>query len=121
MKIKFTKMVASGNDFVVLDNRNKKFTQNALSKIAKKVCRRKMSVGADGLLVVEKSKAADFRMRIFNPDGSEPEMCGNGARCIALYAKENKIAGSSMTFQTKAGKIAAEVKKEGINQSSSII
>ncbi len=105
--INFTKMVASGNDFVVIDNRKKKIA--SLSNLAKKVCDRNFGVGADGLLVVEPSKKADFRMRIINSDGSEAEMCGNGARCIALYAKENRLAGKKMRFETLAGVIETEV------------
>lgn len=114
MKINFTKMVASGNDFIVLDNRGKKFSDAVLPKLAEALCARRLSVGADGLLVVERSKTADFRMRIFNPDGSEPDMCGNGARCIALYAKMNKIAKDKMAFMTGAGRIDAEVRKDSI-------
>jgi diaminopimelate epimerase len=74
------------------------------------VCDRKRAVGADGLLVIERSKTADFRMRIFNPDGSEAEMCGNGSRCVALYAVARKIAKSSMAIDTRAGVLKASVK-----------
>ena len=92
MELKFTKAVASGNDFVILDNRKNTLTDKIrdFSDFAKVICRRSFSVGADGLLVLEDSRLADFRMRIFNPDGSEVEMCGNGARCVALWA-ESKI------------------------------
>ena len=108
-KIKFTKAVATGNDFVIMDNRRQAISGN-LSKLAKMVCQRKYSIGADGLLVAEKSIAADFKMRIFNPDGSEAEMCGNGSRCISLYAYTEKIAGSEMTIETLAGVLSARVK-----------
>ena len=88
-KIKFTKMVASGNDFVVID---KKPSSN-LRALAKTLCDRKFGIGADGLLLIGKAKNADFCMRIFNADGSEAEMCGNGARCVALISgkKEAKM------------------------------
>ncbi len=106
--MKFTKAVATGNDFVIIDNRRNS-AKGSLPKFAKKACDRKRGVGADGLLVVESSRSADFMMRIFNPDGSEAEMCGNGSRCIALYAYEKKIAPAKMTIETIAGKLNASV------------
>ncbi len=110
--INFTKMVASGNDFVVIDNRQKKIA--GLSGLAKKICDRNFGVGADGLLAIEPSKRADFRMRIINSDGSEAEMCGNGARCAALYARQNGLARGMMTFETLAGVIGAEVSADSV-------
>ncbi|MCX5702143.1 MAG: diaminopimelate epimerase [Candidatus Omnitrophica bacterium] len=83
-KIAFTKMVASGNDFVVIEA-GLQATRCKLQVLAKSICDRKYGVGADGLLILEKSKVADIRMRIFNADGSEAQMCGNGARCTALF------------------------------------
>jgi len=85
-KIEFTKIVASGNDFIVV---NKKPAGN-LSKLAKALCDRKFGIGADGLLLIGKAKNADFHMRILNADGSEAEMCGNGARCAALFSAKKK-------------------------------
>ncbi|PIZ84805.1 MAG: diaminopimelate epimerase, partial [Candidatus Omnitrophica bacterium CG_4_10_14_0_2_um_filter_44_9] len=76
--IKFTKMHGSGNDFVVIDSRK---PQAASRKFIIKICERKYGIGADGVLFLEKSNKADIRMRIFNADASEAEMCGNGARC----------------------------------------
>jgi diaminopimelate epimerase len=107
-KIKFTKAVATGNDFVIIDNRSGSI--KGLSKLALVLCDRKFGVGADGLLVIERSKKADFRMRIFNSDGSVAEMCGNGSRCISLYARAKKIASQSMTIETMAGLLGASVK-----------
>lgn len=107
--IKFTKAVATGNDFVIVDNRLGEIGTK-LSAIAKKICDRKQGVGADGLLVIESSSKADFKMRIFNSDGSEAEMCGNGSRCAALYAAKNKIAKPDMTIDTIAGMLKAGVK-----------
>ena len=107
-KIKFTKAVATGNDFVIVDNRQG-VVKGSLPALAEKVCDRKYAIGADGLLVLENSKKADFRMRIFNPDGSEAEMCGNGSRCIALYAVKNRIAKDKMTIDTDAGILNATV------------
>jgi len=110
-ELRFTKMVASGNDFVVIDNRLPGGVTRGqpLSGLAKSICGRKMSVGADGMLVIEPSSMADFKMRIFNPDGSEVDMCGNGSRCVALYAMENSIAQKNMKIETRAGIINAEV------------
>ena len=109
MELDFTKMTGSGNDFIVVDNRSKILTGKE-SATARQICRRKFSIGADGLLLIENSERADFRMRVFNPDGSEPEMCGNGARCVALYANLEHIASSKMNFETIAGIIFADVK-----------
>ena len=109
-QIKFTKAVATGNDFIIIDNRTTAFNAEALSSLAKKVCERRFSIGADGLLVLEASKIADFKMRIFNPDGSEAEMCGNGSRCIALYALKREIVRAEMTIDTIAGILNANVK-----------
>lgn len=109
--LQFTKMAASGNDFVVIDNRDQHLSHagSPLSDIAMRLCERRFSVGADGMLLIENSKRADFKMRIFNPDGSEVEMCGNGSRCVALYAVENHIAPKEMRIETQAGIIDAEV------------
>ena len=109
--LSFTKMVASGNDFVIVDNRRFelfKLSINAAT-LARELCRRKTSIGADGLLLIEDSKKADFKMRIFNPDGSEVEMCGNGSRCAALYGVERGIAEKDMKIETLAGILEANV------------
>ena len=108
-KLKFTKAVATGNDFIIVDNRASDI-KTQLPALSRKMCERKRSIGADGLLVIETSKNSDFRMRIFNPDGSEAEMCGNGSRCVALYAAAKKIAGPAMTIETLAGILNATVK-----------
>lgn len=107
--IPFSKLSGAGNDFVVIDNR-KKIVRSAFNRAAIKLCAPKTGIGADGLLLLEESATHDFRMRIFNPDGSEAEMCGNGARCIARFAYLKKIARSAMVFETKAGPIAAQIK-----------
>lgn len=113
--IKFTKMVAAGNDFVVVQGSGFKVQgREKILGLAKKICDRRYGVGADGLLLLEKSKRADFKMRVFNPDGSEPAMCGNGLRCIALYAYQNKLAPRKMKVETLAGIQEAEVKTSGV-------
>ncbi|MDP8299761.1 MAG: diaminopimelate epimerase [Candidatus Tantalella remota] len=110
-ELNFTKAVASGNDFVILDNKNGELDARDLdySEIARDICRRKLSVGADGLLVLEDSQDADFRMRILNPDGSEVDMCGNGARCSVLYESVTGW-GEELSIETGAGMLFAEVK-----------
>ena len=108
-KIDFYKMSGSGNDFIIVDNRNKIVDENDLLNFIAKVCRRKMSVGADGFILVENADAADFKWRFYNSDGSVAEMCGNGARCVARYAYLNGIAGPDMSFETQAGMIQARV------------
>lgn len=114
--VEFTKMVATGNDFVLLDNRGKKAEKKigSLSKFAKTVCARRLSVGADGLLAVENSKQADIMMRIFNPDGSEVTMCGNGSRCAAYYTAQKGITKNRLSIETKAGILKAHVGKNGV-------
>lgn len=111
--IKFTKAVATGNDFIIIDNRDLKL-KNDLGQLTKKLCDRFYGVGADGLLLVEKSQKADFKMRIFNSDGSEAEMCGNGSRCVALYAYTEKIAPANMMIETVAGILNADVLGENV-------
>lgn len=111
--INFTKSVATGNDFIIIDNRNSALKGDPAG-IAKKLCDRFYSVGADGLLLLEKSDLADFKMRIFNSDGSEAEMCGNGSRCVALYAYAKKIAPSDMKIETMAGILNANVQGESV-------
>jgi diaminopimelate epimerase len=108
-RIKFAKLSGAGNDFVVIDNRQK-IVSSAAAKMAVRLCQPKTGVGADGLILLERSVKADFKMRIFNPDGSEAEMCGNGARCIARFAYLKRIAPAKMVFETIAGLISAQVK-----------
>ena len=107
-KLSFYKMSGSGNDFVMIDNRNGRLDVEP-GTLAARICRRGLSVGADGLILVEPASEADFRMRIFNADGSEAEMCGNGGRCVARFAEMLGIAGPRMAFETLAGIIRAEV------------
>ena len=121
--ISFTKMAGAGNDFIVVDNRLDLIKKDA-AKFAKKFCNRKLSIGADGLILLEKSSAvggsasggkkADIRMRILNPDGSEAEMCGNGVRCLAKFAVDHRITGPKLSIETPAGMIYAEVKGDSV-------
>ena len=102
--MKFWKMHGLGNDYIVIDDQNEKIREEEVSKLARKLCERRFSVGADGLLLVHNSAIADARMRIFNADGSEAEMCGNGIRCFAKYCYENNIAKKKeLRIETLAG------------------
>jgi diaminopimelate epimerase len=105
--IPFYKMVASGNDFVVVDNR-RGIVKDAVA-FTRQVCRLHQGAGADGVLLFESSKKANFKMRIINCDGSEAAACGNGFRCIALYAHEILKYSSRMNFESGSGLIEAEV------------
>jgi len=108
-KIPFCKMSGSGNDFIVIDNRRKILDADHPGDFIRKVCARKVSVGADGLILIEPSPRVNFRWRFFNSDGSEAEMCGNGGRCAARFAVLKGIAPPKLSFETLAGIIEAEV------------
>lgn len=107
--ISFYKMSGSGNDFILVDNRDRIVDDKDLTQWIASVCRRKHSVGADGLILIEPSGKADFKWRFFNADGGEVEMCGNGGRCAARLAYLMGIASPRLSFETKAGLIRAEV------------
>lgn len=109
MKIPFVKMNGTGNDFILIDARSGDLDGIDRPEFVRKVCRRRESVGADGVIVIEKSRSADFSWDFYNSDGSVAEMCGNGARCAARFAHLRKIAGKEMTFETLAGTISARV------------
>jgi diaminopimelate epimerase len=110
--IEFFKMSGSGNDFILIDNRDKSLTVKNLPDFVRKLCQRADSIGADGLILVEPSEKVDFRWRFFNADGSEAEMCGNGGRCAARFAFLKGLAGQNLSFETRAGIIDAEVRGE---------
>ena len=112
--ISFWKMSGSGNDFIIIDNRDLSLQIIDLPVFVRRVCQRKVSVGADGLFLIEPSAVADFKWRFFNSDGSLAEMCGNGSRCVARYAYLNGIAGRTMSFETLAGIITAEVNDDSV-------
>ncbi|MCZ7592037.1 MAG: diaminopimelate epimerase [Kiritimatiellae bacterium] len=109
--ISFWKMHGAANDFLVIDDRERTFPAND-EAWRRAVMARRTGVGSDGILLIQPSDAADFRMRFFNPDGGEVDMCGNGARCIARLAFELGIAQSTMRFETGAGIVRAEVSGE---------
>ncbi len=100
-------MAGGGNDFVVIDDRAGRIVDAA--GLTRRICTRALSVGADGLILVEGSARASFRMRYYNADGSLGEFCGNGTRCAARFAVVSEIAARTMTIETDAGIVSAEV------------
>jgi diaminopimelate epimerase len=94
--IAFAKLSGTGNDFIIIDHREMFISEEDQSEFARLVCRRRFSVGADGLILIENSETADFRWQFYNGDGSRAEMCGNGARCAARFAYEDVQPGLPM-------------------------
>jgi diaminopimelate epimerase len=108
--IEFWKMSGSGNDFILIDNRDGRIKDEEMGPLVASACRRRESVGADGAIFVVGSDRYDFGWRFFNADGGEVEMCGNGGRCVSRFAYLKGIVGPRMTFETMAGPVSAEVK-----------
>jgi diaminopimelate epimerase len=114
MDLPFWKMHGAGNDFVLVDDRAQRFPCDDRAFVAR-LADRRFGVGAEGIILIQPATSdADFRMRFFNPDGGEVEMCGNGARCVARLATEIGAAPRSMRFDTVAGLIRAEVDEDGL-------
>lgn len=112
--IPFYKTSGAGNDFIIIDNRVPVIDENRLQALIVGACRRKLSVGADGMILIETSRHADFRWRFYNADGSEADMCGNGARCAARVASLLGLGKNGrLCFETGAGVIEAEVFASG--------
>ena len=102
--MKFWKMNGAGNDFLILNNMDEHLPAKAFPEIARTLCERHLSIGADGMMVVEApTQGGDYKMLFFNSDGSMGEMCGNGARCICRYGYEVGLAGETQTVETTAG------------------
>ncbi len=101
--MEFYKLNGAGNDFVILNNMDGAIDPSRYGALARVLCRRRLSIGADGLMAVEPSETADFRMAFFNADGSAGEMCGNGARCICRFGYELGLAGETQTVETPSG------------------
>jgi diaminopimelate epimerase len=108
-RIPFFKMHGGGNDFILIDHCHHFLPEAEQPKLARRACAAKVGVGADGLILIETSPQADIAWRFYNADGSEAEMCGNGARCAARFAVLNGLAGPRLTLSTLAGIIQAEV------------
>ena len=111
MNLRFTKMHGLGNDFVLIDCRDKAFSvqHSAFGELSKKICHRRFGIGADQMLLLYPSTIADFKMMIFNADGSEVEMCGNGIRCFAKYIWDRGLSAKEiLSVETAAGLIRPE-------------
>ena len=107
MKILFTKMHGIGNDYIFIDMIKNKYPlllEDKIPKLARFLCKEHFGVGSDGVILIDSSRKADFKMRIFNKDGKEAEMCGNGIRCFAKYIYDNKMTiKNKITIETLAG------------------
>ncbi len=112
-KIPFWKMHGAANDFIVVDDRANTFPANDRAWLVQ-VMERRTGVGSEGILLIQKSDKADFRMRFFNPDGGEVDMCGNGARCIARLAHDIGVAPARLGIETPAGIVRAEVEGDNV-------
>lgn len=106
MEIPFYKMQGAANDFIVINNMELKLSGDQLVSLTKQVCQKHFSIGSDALMALDfPQNDGDFRMRFYNADGTEAEMCGNGVRCIARYAYETGICNEQMTVETQAGNV----------------
>jgi len=120
-RMKFAKVHGIGNDFILINNIEERISIERFPELARRFCRRNFSIGADGILVLENSRGADFRMLIFNSDGSEAEMCGNGIRCIAMYCHEKGLTDKQeLEIETLAGIIKPRININEKNQVSGI-
>ncbi|MCH2234748.1 MAG: diaminopimelate epimerase [Crocinitomicaceae bacterium] len=113
MQINFWKYQGAGNDFIMVDNREKSIDSSNI-EIVRKLCSRKFGIGSDGMIFIEPSDKADFTMNFFNPDGSK-SFCGNGSRCAVAFAKFIGIDKDKMTFEAIDGLHYAEIKKDSIS------
>ncbi len=112
MLLNFTKMHGAANDFIMIDDRELTVPWEDYQLMAA-IAARRTGIGCEGIILVQPSDKADFRMRFLNPDGTEVELCGNGARCVALFAHELGVANKSMTMETMAGLVDAEIEDNG--------
>lgn len=104
----FVKMQGAGNDFIVVDNRKEKIPSDAFPALARRLCARRLSLGGDALMAADfPLRGGDVRMRFYNSDGSEGEMCGNGARCLARFTLESGLPGDRVRMETGAGDVLA--------------
>lgn len=112
MKFEFWKMHGAQNDFILFDDRDGRVPSDR--EFISRLAARHSGVGAEGVILLQKSTTADFFMRFFNPDGGEAEMCGNGARCAAMLAFELGIGGRTLSIETLAGELRADVMSNGV-------
>lgn len=112
MLLKFSKYHGTGNDFVIIDNREGSFPKS--TKLINHLCNRHFGIGADGLMLLEKAPKADFQMLYYNSDGNESTMCGNGGRCITLFAKKLGVIESTAFFMGIDGEHVAHINSKNI-------
>ena len=112
MEIPFSKFHGAGNDFIIIDNRKDIFPKS--TNLIKNLCDRHFGIGADGLMLLEASNVSDFYMRYFNSDGNESTMCGNGGRCITLFAQKIGLIESSASFMGIDGKHVSVIENSGL-------
>ncbi len=111
-ELEFTKMHGAGNDFIMIDDMKRVLKETA--ELITALCEFHRGIGADGIILLRPAEGTDFTMKYFNSDGSEAEMCGNGARCAALFALDRGIADRTMTFSTGGGPVSAEVEGDRV-------
>ncbi|MEY3922023.1 MAG: hypothetical protein RL634_1784, partial [Bacteroidota bacterium] len=113
MKIEFSKYHGTGNDFIILDNRNGKYNNLSVQQVHF-LCDRRFGIGGDGLMMLEDADGFDFKMRYFNADGKEGSMCGNGGRCLVQFAKDSGIEKFSYHFIATDGQHDAIIQENGL-------
>jgi diaminopimelate epimerase len=115
MEIKFRKYQGTGNDFVIIDNRDGAYSTLNIEQVAF-LCNRKLGIGADGLMMLEEAEGFDFRMVYYNADGKEGSMCGNGGRCLVQFANDMGISKSDYLFIAVDGPHEAMIDANGLIQ-----
>ena len=113
--LRFSKYHGCGNDFIIIDGISQRIDMTTIKEKAKSICDRHYGIGADGIILVTESIENDFKMIIFNSDGSEPKMCGNGVRCLAHFVHDRDLFSADMfSLETHSGvKLPGLIKKEG--------
>ena len=111
--LQFHKYQGTGNDFVMIDNRNRVFDRNNL-KAVEQLCDRRFGIGGDGVILIDNDESTDFEMVYFNPDGSQ-SLCGNGSRCAVMFAHHLGMIGTNTTFLAIDGVHKAEIKQDQVH------